>query len=96
MQSNTSPPVYFSPVMILCATILVALYWLIGNFINVYASQSAGVVFEILWLPMLLLLFLLPPVSFFWWYKSRFKLNSLYLLSLVISLASLAAIMIKK
>jgi hypothetical protein len=96
MQSNTASPGYFSPVMMFCATIVVALYWLIGNVINIYASQSAGVVFEILWLPMLLLLFLLPPVSFFCWYKSRFKLNSLYLLSLLISLASLAAIMIKK
>lgn len=96
MQSNTATPGYFSPMVILCATILVASYWLIGNFFNIYASKSAGIVFEILWLPMLLLLFLLPPVSFFCWYKSRFKLNSLYLLSLVISLAALAAIMIKK
>lgn len=96
MQSSTASPGYFSPVMILSANILVALYWVIGNFINVYTFKPAGAVFEILWLPMLLLLFLLPPVSFFYWYKSRFKLNSLYLVSLLISLAALTVIMIKK
>ncbi len=80
------------PKVTLALSIFAAIYWVTGNLINVYSSSFTGAVFEILWLPMLLLLFLLPLASAFYWYKSRFKLNSVYFFSLLISVASVVII----
>lgn len=68
----------------LIASIIVAVYWVTGKLVNVYSSTFAGAVFEILWLPMLLLLFIIPGISFFYWLKNSFKINSGYFFSLVI------------
>lgn len=49
--------------LLVALTVIVALFWILGNSINVYGSAVVGVVFEILWLPMLACLFLIPVVS---------------------------------
>lgn len=91
MQNKTSLQ-KAAPILILTLSVLVAIYWGIGKLVNVYSSSFVGAVFEILWLPMLLLLFVLPAASAFYWYKNLFKLNSVYFFSLLISVASLVMI----
>ncbi len=89
LQKKISPAVVFS------ASIVVAAYWLIGNLLNIYNSKLAGIVFEILWLPMLLLLFAIPAIALFYWIKSRFKFTSLYFFSLAVSLTVLIVLITK-
>jgi hypothetical protein len=49
--------------LIITFSILVSIYWILGNSINLYKSAVVGEIFEILWLPMLLCIFLLPILS---------------------------------
>ena len=86
---------FFSPKKILAASIIVCAYWVTGNFINIYSTKLTGVIFEILWLPMLLLLFITPAVSFFFWAKSHFKFNSPYFFALLLIAAALFIIISK-
>lgn len=67
-------------------------YWIAGNIFNVYSFALASVIFEILWLPMLLLLFGLPVLFFILWAREKFKLRSVYLL-LFINLVALILIL---
>jgi hypothetical protein len=51
---------------------------------NVYHFILVGVIYEILWLPMLIMLFLLPVVSMVFLFKEKFNIRSLYLHSVLI------------
>ena len=52
------------------------LYWLLGKITNIYQITVLGVIYEILWLPMLALLFLLPIINTYAIFKNK---NSLFL-----------------
>jgi hypothetical protein len=43
-----------------CLSWLITSYWLLNKIINVYAVTIVGVIYEILWLPMIALLFVAP------------------------------------
>jgi heme O synthase-like polyprenyltransferase len=76
--------------LVLLISILVALFWYVGQTLNIYRYALVGVVFEILWLPMIGALFVLPVISVIRLRKERFNVRSLYLYSiLVIGLAVL-------
>lgn len=94
---NGSQPLHriFSPGVIFTVSIITAVYWLLGKFLNIYASKLAGIIFEILWLPMLLLLFAIPAIALFYWIKSRFKFTSLYFFSLAMSVTVLILLITK-
>lgn len=88
MNNKTPIAVFISPTIILIVSFIVSAYWVTGNIITVYANKFVGAIFEILWLPMLLLLFILPVVSLFFWIRGHCKLNSLYLYAFAIIAAA--------
>ncbi len=53
----------------LTLSLITAAYWLSGLFYNPYNHKITGIIFEILWLPMILLIFLIP----LYWINKLFK-----------------------
>ena len=49
--------------LVMILSILVSAFWILGSSINVYQSPAAGMIFELLWLPMLLLIVFLPVAA---------------------------------
>jgi len=50
-------------VVILLGSFLVLTFWLLVNQINVYEYKLVGIIYEILWLPFLLLVFVFPILT---------------------------------
>jgi hypothetical protein len=94
-QSSIIPVKRVPPALLLSVSIFTALYWLTGKLLDVYAFTLTSVVYEILWLPMILLLFITPAAALFYWIKSGFRLKSMYLLSLTIAVPVLILVIIK-
>ena len=82
--------------LVFIVSMIVALYWLLGQVINVYYYPWLGALFEILSLPMLAGLFILPVFSFVLLMKNKFNPRSLYLYSFIISLVSMLLIVTRK
>jgi hypothetical protein len=79
--------------IIFLLSILVAVFWLIGQWTNVYHFAFVGAIYEILWLPMLTLLFLLPLLSIFFLFREKFNARSPYIYSLLV--LAIAALLYK-
>ncbi len=60
--------------LLIIFTGITGIYWIVANATNIYDVKFVGVVYEILWLPMILLLFLLPVLHSIYFYK--FGLNN--------------------
>ena len=69
---------------VLFLSILVSLFWLASRFINIYQFALVGAIFEILWLPMILMVFCLPLISLNYLFKEKFNANSTYLYAILI------------
>jgi hypothetical protein len=67
----------------------VAAYWIISKNTNVYQTKITGAIFEMLWLPMLLLLFVTPCLAIYFWKSEKFILKSFNLLVVVVFLITL-------
>ncbi|MFB9293808.1 hypothetical protein [Persicitalea jodogahamensis] len=78
--------------IILILTIAAAMFWILGKSFDVYRWPIVGAVFEILWLPSLIILFILPIVSLVYCFKEKFSLKSLNLYSMIIAIAALLTI----
>jgi len=96
MGQNAGIQNFFSPKKALAASFIVCAYWITGNFINIYSTKPTGVIFEILWLPMLLLLLIIPALSIFLWAKTRFKFSSLYFFAVLMMAFTMVIIIAKK
>ena len=83
-------------VIVFIASIIVPLFWYLGQVINVYRYAWLGALFEILSLPMLAALFILPVFSFVLLIKNKFSPRSLYLYSFIISIVSMLLIVTSK
>ncbi len=70
-------------------SILVSLFWIFGQVINVYHFPFIGAIVELLWVPVVAMTFLLPVVSFIFLVKEKFSLRSLNLYSLLIVAATI-------
>jgi hypothetical protein len=66
-------------------SVFIATYWAVSNKVNVYQTKITGAIFEILWLPMLLLLFITPCLAFYFWRKENYTLKSMNLLTIIAS-----------
>jgi hypothetical protein len=66
-------------------SIFIAAYWIVSNKVNVYQTKITGAIFEILWLPMILLLFITPCLAAYFWKKEKFVLKSMNLLTIITS-----------
>ena len=64
-------------------TISLFTFWLLVLTINVYSFILVGVVYELLWLPMLASLLIIPIWSFIRWRKENFNLRSFYFYSIL-------------
>ena len=64
-------------------------FWLLGKTINIYHYAFVGVIFEILWLPAIVLTFSLPVFSFILWSKENFNFKSLGLYSFLIAIITI-------
>ncbi len=62
--------------LIITLSILILSYWLLCKTIDIYKYTILGVLYEILWFPMLALLFLLPIINTYAIFKNK---NSLFL-----------------
>lgn len=70
-------------------SIVVAGYWWLGQVINVYRYAFVGALFEILWLPVLLMLVVLPIISVIMLIKEKVNIRSLYIYSFLISVTTI-------
>jgi hypothetical protein len=85
MTNNT--PVFTSAkisLVFLLLSVFIFSFWLLGRMINVYHFPFVGAIFEILWLPIIVLTFILPVLLFLNWRKEKFILRSLNLYSIII------------
>lgn len=90
IKNNKSSKLYF------LLSLIVFIFWLLSRVINVYQFALVGAIFEILWLPVILLTFVLPVLSLISWSKEKFILRSLHLLTLFIIVITLLMIFIKR
>jgi hypothetical protein len=77
-------------------SIFIAVYWFVGNKINVYQTKLTGAIFEMLWLPMLFLLFVIPCLATYFWKKENYVLKSTNLLTMITSVIFILAIIFIK
>jgi hypothetical protein len=75
-------------------TIAVVLFMVIDASVNVYDSAIAGAVYEILWLPSLILSCVLPISAFVLWKTENFVFKSLNLYSIILMLVAVVTIFI--
>lgn len=65
------------------------LYWTISQNMNVYNYAFAGALYEILWLPMVVLLVGIPFISGYQWYKDKFKMTSWSMYTILLSIVTI-------
>ena len=53
-------------------------FWLFALHYNVYKWAVVGAIFEMLWLPMIVLPFLLPLLIVYFWGRGGFKFKSIF------------------
>lgn len=76
--------------LILC--VLLSIFWMLTITIDPYSYKIVGIVFEILWLPMLAGLLMLPLLALIFWWKENFNRRSLHVFSLLIVALTVAAL----
>ncbi len=75
--------------MVFILSIIVSGYWWLGQVIDVYSFALVGAIFEILWLPVLLMLFALPIISLIFLVKEKVNVRSLYIYSILIGVTTI-------
>jgi hypothetical protein len=76
-------------------SLLVLLFIGIGKLVDVTNYAVSNTLYNILWMPMLLLLFVLPILSLIYWAQEKFHGGSKYLLVLVICIISVVLMLYK-
>ncbi len=76
--------------LIFLLSALVAVLWLVGQTTNVYRFAVVGVIFEIVWLPLLAALPILTIMAFIFWVKDKFNFKSLNLYAILLIAAAIA------
>jgi len=67
---------------LLVLSISMLLFWLLSKTIDVYQITFLGVLYEIIWLPMLVMLFVLPIINTYTLFKIKNSLMSYFSLTL--------------
>jgi hypothetical protein len=68
--------------LLLALSISILLFWLLCNTIDVYQIPILGVLYEILWLPMLILFIVLPILNTYTIFKNKNNLIPYFSLAL--------------
>jgi hypothetical protein len=71
--------------MIFLITLGASLFWIAARLLPVYENKIIGAVFEMLWLPAVLILFVLPIFSFLLWAGEKFRVQSAHLFSIILA-----------
>lgn len=87
-ESNTNK-VYNILLAVFIAAMIV---WIVGQNTNVYEYALVGAIYEIVWLPTILVTFLMPVAIIYFWYRDQFKWNSKFRSLLFIFILSVASI----
>lgn len=66
-------------------TLGASIFWVVTKFVPIYENKVIGAVFEMLWLPVVIILFILPLFSFLLWAGEKFRVKSVYLFSIVLA-----------
>lgn len=77
---------YTKTIIVLAAMLLVAAFWFGGNAVNVYENAVVGALFEILWLPFILLTIGTPVIAIVFWVQRKFSWKSPFPYLAVLSL----------
>ena len=67
---------------LLVLSISMLLFWLLSKTIDVYQITFLGVLYEIIWLPMLVMLFVLPIINTYTLFKIKNSLMSYFSLAI--------------
>lgn len=70
-------------------SLLLLTFWCLVHITDVYRFAFAGAIFELLWLPMLVLSFVLPVVSLVFLIKEKLGVRSFYLYALLVSMTNI-------
>ena len=73
--------------LLFALSISMLIYWLLCNTINVYKYAILGVLYEIIWLPMLMMLFILPIINTYSMLKT--KNRQIHYFSLLLNIITL-------
>jgi hypothetical protein len=76
--------------LVFILSLVTSAFWGIGQVMDVYRYPVVGAIYELLWLPFLILVFGIPLASIFFWAREKFKLRSLFLLTILISVILLS------
>jgi hypothetical protein len=77
---------YIIAIVLPILLLFVFLYWLVGTQTNVYKNVIVSAIFEILWLPVVLITLALPIFSIIHWARDRWKINSIFLVITILSI----------
>lgn len=82
-------------IVILVGSFLVLAFWLLVNQINVYEYKLVGIIYEILWLPFLLLVFVFPILTTVLILLRKFAKSKILFLALAIQVLLLLIQLLK-
>ena len=78
-----------APKVVFILSILTAVFWCLGQLVDIYYFAVVGAIFEIIWLPMIALIIVLPILSLIYLAKAKFNPKSLHLYSFLVLLATI-------
>lgn len=73
----------------LVVTLMVSLFFVSGKYVDFYRFKVTGALFELLWLPFLIMLFLIPAYSLYMVIRKETTGKTWFVISLVVSLATI-------
>lgn len=73
----------------LVVTLMVSLFFVSGKYVDFYRFNVTGALFELLWLPFLIMLFLIPAYSLYMVIRKETTGKTWFVISLVVSLATI-------
>jgi hypothetical protein len=65
--------------LFIAGILLTGAFWIISKSWNVYKYEIIGTLFEIAWLPIILVTLVLPITSFYKWYRDKWRSTSVFL-----------------
>ncbi len=83
-------------IVVFILSIWFVFYWFFGHFINIYDYKFVGIIYEILWLPMLLMGIALPVVSLFFWYQNKFNFKTLSFYAFLLVVVTILVLILSK
>jgi len=70
---------------IFLVTLGASIFWIITKLVPIYENKIVGAVYEMLWLPVVIILFILPLFSFLLWAGEKFQVKSAHLFSIILA-----------